>query len=82
MGCHESYRLDESLLSIHSEENGRRIPILLPSGAVVTVTAGPLDGLRLVDVIWEKKIVMMFTVDLRERATLIGLPADASSENP
>jgi hypothetical protein len=82
MGRPESYRLDESLLSIHSEKSGRRIPILVPSGAVVTVKAGPLDGLRLVDVIWEKKIVMMFTVDLRERATSIGLPADAPSERP
>jgi hypothetical protein len=55
MGCRESYRLDESLLSIHSEESGRRIPILLPPGAVVTITAGPLDGLRLVEVILGKE---------------------------
>ena len=31
-----------------------------------------LDGLRMIDVIWENKTVMMFTVDVEERATLIG----------
>jgi hypothetical protein len=32
---------------------------------------GPLDGTRLVDVEWDGEAVMMFTVDLRERGTLI-----------
>jgi len=32
---------------------------------------GPLDGTRLVDVEWDGKTVMMFTLDLRERGTRI-----------
>jgi hypothetical protein len=71
VGIKETYRLNQAILSIHSENPGHRIPIMIPSGAVVTVTEGPLDGLRLVDVLWEKKTVMMFTIDLRERATLV-----------
>lgn len=44
---------------------------MVPSGATVTTTAGPLDGLRTIDVTWENKTVMMFTVDVEERATLV-----------
>jgi hypothetical protein len=74
MGLLETYRLNQAILSICSEE-GRRIPVVVPSGATVTLPDGPLDGLRLVDVLWEGKQVMLFTVDLRERATLIQPPA-------
>ena len=51
--------------------NGKRIPVTVPKGAVVKVMNGPLDGTRLVDVEWDGEAVMMFTVDLRERGTLI-----------
>ena len=40
---------------------------LIPLGAVVRVIDGPLDGNRLVDVDWEGKTVMMFTMDILER---------------
>ena len=72
MGINETYHLKEPVLCIHSEDGaGRRIPILLPVGAIVKFLNGPLDGIRLVDVEWEGKTVMMFTADLRDRATLI-----------
>ncbi len=73
MRIQETYRLNEAILSIHSdsENSAHRVPIMVPSGAIVTVMEGPLDGLRLVDVLWDKKTVMMFTVDLRKRATLL-----------
>ncbi len=72
MGIRETYRLNTAILSIHSEQEGaRRTPIMVPAGATVTITDGPLDGLRMVDVVWDEKTVMMFTVDLRERGTLI-----------
>ena len=67
----EIYRLDTAILAIYSGDSTRRIPIMVPSGATVTITNGPLDGLRMVDVLWEEKTVMMFTVDLRSRATLM-----------
>ena len=73
MNIRETYRLNEAILSIHSdsENSVHRIPIMVPSGAIVTIMEGPLDGLRLVDVLWEKKTVTMSTVDLRKRAPLM-----------
>jgi hypothetical protein len=72
MGTNETFRLNKAILSIRSEHDGRRIAHVIPSGAIVTVVDGPLDGLRLVSALWEEWIVMMFTVDLRARSTLIG----------
>ncbi len=71
MRLNETYRLNSAILSIHSQDGGQRTAILVPSGAMVTTKEGPLDGLRMADVIWEDKTVMMFTVDLQQRATLI-----------
>jgi hypothetical protein len=67
----ERYRVDTPTLAILSLPNGKRIAQTVPKGAVVTVVNGPLDGTRLVDVEWDGKTVMMFTIDLRERGTLI-----------
>ena len=74
MDLRENYRLNKAILSIYSKD-GCRIPIMVPAGAIVTVTEGPLDGLRMVDVVWEDKTVMLFTVDLRDRGTLIKNPS-------
>jgi hypothetical protein len=57
--------------------NGKRIPVTVPKGSVVKVVNGPLDGTRLVDVEWDGEAAMMFTIDLRERGTLV---AAASAE--
>jgi hypothetical protein len=74
----ECYRVGTPTLAILSLPNGKRIPRTVPKGAIVTVLNGPLDGTRLVDVEWDGQMVMMFTVDLRERGTLIkqGSPHD------
>jgi len=40
-------------------------------GEVVTVTKGPLDGTRMVEVLWQGKTGLMFTMELREHAELI-----------
>lgn len=70
MTVHETYRINSATLAIHSE-SGDRTPMMIPTGALVTLVAGPLDGLRMVDVNWYGKIVMMFAGDLRDRATLV-----------
>ena len=41
------------------------------SGRAATPDFIHADGTRLVDVEWDGQMVMMFTVDLRERGTLI-----------
>jgi hypothetical protein len=40
-------------------------------GDVVTVTKGPLDGTRMVEVLWQEKTALMFTLELRYHAELI-----------
>ena len=47
-------------------------------GEVVTVTKGPLDGTRMVEVQWQDKTALMFTMELREHAELISEAASAS----
>jgi len=39
--------------------------------ALGTVTNGPLDGVRMVEVQWRDKTALMFTIELREQAELI-----------
>lgn len=60
------YRITSHTLAIHTNDDDRRIPITIPEGATVEVLT-EMNGNRLVDVIWEGKTAMMFTVDLRNR---------------
>lgn len=62
----DRYRSRTPILGIYTDPSQHRIPITIPQGALVEVEAG-VNGSRLVDVIWEDKVVMMFTIDLRNR---------------
>jgi len=44
----------------------------------VTVKNGPLDGVRMVEVLWQDKTALMFTMELREHAELISEAASGS----
>ena len=66
-----TYHIDRPILCSFSEA-GRRIPIMVPTGAIVIIPNGLLDGLGLVEVSWEGKTLHIFTIDLRDRATFIG----------
>jgi len=68
----QRYRLNTPTLAIINQD-GQNHPITVPSGAVVKVIDGPLDGNRLVDVKWDGKTVMMFTTDIRERCEQLGV---------
>ena len=60
------YRLKSHTLAIQTSEDNQRVPITLPEGAMVQVLT-EMNGNRLIDVVWEGKTVMMFTIDLRNR---------------
>jgi hypothetical protein len=46
------------------------------SGDIVTITCGPLDGVRVVEVTWRDQTALMFTMEIREHAELIeGAPS-------
>jgi hypothetical protein len=66
----QRFRIQTPTLAILSQD-GHRIPITIPQGATVEVVEAPLDGNRLVDVKWEGKTVMMFSIDLSERGARI-----------
>ena len=50
-------------------EGEKRVAIHLPEGSIVTLQLGGRQGLTgLVEVTWDDKPLLMFAVDLRERA--------------
>ena len=63
------YRVKTPTLAITNDDE--RLSVMVPLGAIVQVTAGPLDENRLVDVEWEGKPLRMFISDLRERCELV-----------
>ncbi len=66
----QRFRIQTPTLGILNND-GDKLPVTIPQGAIVEVIEGPLDGTRIVDVTWEDKTVMMFTIDLRERGARI-----------
>src|ERR1051325_7832419 len=51
---------------------GKRQASFVPAGAVVKVVSGPTSaGDRMVDVLWDGKIVTMFAIDVNVRGTEI-----------
>jgi hypothetical protein len=65
-----SYRLNAETVGILSE-NQRRVAVTIPYNAVVTVVNNPFDCHRLMDVMWEGKVVTIFVEDLHERGELM-----------
>ena len=56
--------------------NGFYTSMFAGVGDVVTITCGPLDGVRMVEVTWRDKIALMFTMEIRNHAELIeGTPS-------
>ena len=53
------------------EVGGRHAALEASVGEIVTVTNGPLDGLRMVEVKWRDQTALMFTAELREHAELV-----------
>ena len=63
------FRLERPTLAIDGT-NGRRQSSYVPAGAVIKVVSGPIsDGDRMVDVLWDGKIVTMFVIDVNVRGT-------------
>jgi hypothetical protein len=67
----ESYKLHAEILGIILEDSKSRTTAKIPTGSMVTVTGGPLNGAKMVDVRWNEKTLMVFTQDLRDRAKLV-----------
>ena len=66
----QTYSLNSAIFAIHTVD-GERTATMVPQGAVVTIQEGPMNGNRLIDVLWDGKLVMMFVIDLKHRGTLV-----------
>ena len=44
--------------------DAKRSAVTIPDGAIIAVAAGPTDGDGMVDILWEGRTVVMFTIDL------------------
>jgi hypothetical protein len=64
------YHINDPTIAMF-QQNGQYAACTVASGTVVDVVDGPIDGDKLVDVIWDGRDVMMFTQDLRSRADRI-----------
>lgn len=66
----QRFRIKTPLIVI-IEANGLYTSTQATVGEIVTVTNGPLDGIRIVEVQWRDRTALMFTIELREQAELI-----------
>ena len=48
--------------------NGKRALTTIPAGDIVKVMADPSDGNRMVEVLWKGRTLLMFALDLKQRA--------------
>ncbi len=66
----QRFKLRKSALAIEILD-GMRLRVTIPTRTILKVIAGPIDGVQMVDVLWEDKRVSMFAVDLITRGTEI-----------
>ena len=63
----KKFRLKRATISIEATVDDRLV-VMVPTGAVVTVLSGPRpDDMRMVDILWDKRTLVMFAVDIMER---------------
>ena len=69
----DTYRITSPSMSLFLE-GGIHVSRLLPKGALVTIASETFNGNKLVEVLYEGKVVMMFTQDLRSRGEKVEPP--------
>jgi hypothetical protein len=62
----ETFRIVSPALVLFLED-GRHVSQMIPRGATVSFDKAALSGNNLIEVLWDEKVVMMFTQDLRSR---------------
>jgi hypothetical protein len=73
------FLLKRETISIHTM-GGERQVVMVPEGAIVEVISGPKpDDKRMVDILWDTKVLVMFAEDIQARGEEItGRSASAS----
>jgi hypothetical protein len=62
----DTYQIKSPTISLYLEGE-RHVARTLPKGALVKIESETFNGNKLVEVLFEEKVVMMFTQDLRSR---------------
>jgi hypothetical protein len=52
-------------------QDGHYVSQMIPEGTEITLEGATFNGNKLIEVVWEGKVVMMFTQDVRLRADRI-----------
>jgi hypothetical protein len=63
----EKYRITSPTIVLFLQE-GDFVSQMIPEGTVIILEGASFNGNKLIDVVWEGKVVMMFTQDVRSRA--------------
>ena len=71
------YRLRQPTVGVYTDQDQQEIAIKLPQQAVVQVLKRDVDRYGLLEVMWERKVVKVFAMDLRSR----GETVDTGSAN-
>ena len=67
----QRYRITDSTIAMF-QEGGVHVAKTVSAGTIVELqNNSPLDGDRLIAVVWDGRAVLMFTQDLRARAELM-----------
>jgi len=62
------FKLGTSTIAVETVD-GKRVAVTVPAEATIKVISGPRHGDRMIDVLWDGRVVMMFAVDVEERGT-------------
>jgi hypothetical protein len=60
------FKLEQTTLGI-GDANGKRVAVTIPAGDIVKLVTNPSPWSKMVDVLWEGRVVAMYTIDLRLR---------------
>ena len=70
------FRLREPIVAATAENDGRTVAWLIPSSSVIEIVSRTANGLRMLDVLWDGRVLAMPESDIAERGEeLFGLPA-------
>jgi hypothetical protein len=64
----ERFKLEKATLAI-GDVNGKRVAVTIPAGDIVKLVSKPSLWDKMVDVLWEGRMVAMYAIDLRLRGS-------------
>jgi hypothetical protein len=65
------YRITEPTLAIQTDQDGVQTPVTLPREAILVIQDSEIEGSTYCQVDWDKKTLMVFSVDLESRGVCV-----------